>query len=369
MSVRDAILSFRDRMLTSPTFIRHAKRFPPTRVFARKNARALFHICAGFVYSQILLGCVQANVFESLGSGPKSAEELAGAANLSPDAMARLLRAAVALRLLDGRGDGRFGLGPLGAAMISNPSIASMVIHHQRLYADLADPLALLRSGGRDSAMSDYWPYASRRDPKDLSSAETAPYTALMAHSQTMISEEILDAISIRRFRRLADIGGGNGAFIRAARENSPATEFVLFDLPAVIDDARSRFEAADLGKTIHLTQGSFFDDDFPVGADAITLIRIIHDHDDDAALTILRKAHAALPPGGTLIVAEPFAEVSGAEPIGDAYFGFYLLAMGSGKPRTRRSLISMIEAAGFSTVRHVPTKLSILVSILDARK
>ena len=41
----------------------------------------------------------------------------------------------------------------------------------------------------------------------------------------------------------------------------------------------------------------------------------------------------AALPPGGTLLLAEPMAGTPGAEPVGDAYFGFYLLAMGSGRP------------------------------------
>ena len=36
-----------------------------------------------------------------------------------------------------------------------------------------------------------------------------------------------------------------------------------------------------------------------------------------------------------SLLVAEPMAGERGAEPMGDAYFGFYLLAMGRGRPRT----------------------------------
>ena len=61
----------------------------------------------------------------------------------------------------------------------------------------------------------------------------------------------------------------------------------------------------------------------------------MLHDHDDAAALALLRAARAALPPDGTLLLAEPMAGTPGAEPMGDAYFGFYLLAMGSGRPRT----------------------------------
>ncbi len=47
------------------------------------------------------------------------------------------------------------------------------------------------------------------------------------------------------------------------------------------------------------------------------------------------RRAHDALPPGGTLLIAEPMAGTPGAEAMGDAYFGLYLWAMGSGRPRS----------------------------------
>src|SRR4051794_4279593 len=76
-------------------------------------------------------------------------------------------------------------------------------------------------------------------------------------------------------------------------------------------------------------------------------LVRVLHDHDDAAAMTILRTARAALTPGGTLLVAEPMAATKGAETVG-SYFEFYLLAMGSGRPRTAGELTAMLQQAGF---------------------
>ena len=38
-----------------------------------------------------------------------------------------------------------------------------------------------------------------------------------------------------------------------------------------------------------------------------------------------------------------------GAETVGDAYFGFYLLAMGRGRARTPEQLKQMLTEAGFS--------------------
>ena len=60
-------------------------------------------------------------------------------------------------------------------------------------------------------------------------------------------------------------------------------------------------------------------------------------------------------------------SETSGAEPVGDAYFGLYLLAMGSGRPRTVAELKDFVRRAGFRRVREVATPRPILVRALVA--
>ncbi len=62
-----------------------------------------------------------------------------------------------------------------------------------------------------------------------------------------------------------------------------------------------------------------------------------------------LRNVRAALPAGGTLLLAEPMSDTSGAEAMADAYFGLYLLAMGSGQPRSAQTLRRMLQEAGFT--------------------
>ena len=54
-------------------------------------------------------------------------------------------------------------------------------------------------------------------------------------------------------------------------------------------------------------------------------------DHDDRRVAALLRRIRTALPRGGTLIVAEPMTGVTGARRVGEAYFSFYLRAMGRG--------------------------------------
>ena len=113
---------------------------------------------------------------------------------------------------------------------------------------------------------------------------------------------------------------------------------------------------------------GSFLTDALPQGADVASLVRVIHDHDDAAAMTILRAVRQALPAGGTLLLAEPMSGTPGAEAMGDAYFGFYLLAMGRGRPRTAAELTQMLQAAGFEAVRLLPTRMPLQTQLLVAR-
>ena len=188
-----------------------------------------------------------------------------------------------------------------------------------------------------------------------------------MAASQPMVAAEVLDAVRFDRFRCLLDVGGGEGAFLEAVACRHPSLRLMLFDLPAVAARARHRLAAA--GIMARVEGGDFRTDALPEGADAITLVRVVHDHDDATALALLRAAHRALRPGGTLILAEPMSGTPGAEPIGDAYFGLYLRAMGSGRPRTAERLAAMLTEAGFAAPRRVATRTPLLVRVLEARR
>ncbi|WPL19339.1 hydroxyneurosporene methyltransferase [Thiorhodovibrio winogradskyi] len=356
------------RLVASPAFQRWAADFPLTRPIAQRRASDLFDLCAGFVYSQILDACVRLELFERLAKAPVTPEQLSTEVDLPPAAADRLLRAGVALRLFKRRSGGRFGLGPHGAAMLGNPGIAAMVRHHRMLYRDLTDPLALLRGELADTELGRFWAYAGSATPGAAGDAEVASYSELMTASHAFVAGDTLDAYSFKNHQCLLDVGGGEGNFLLAAGQRWPHLRLQLFDLPAVAERAAKRLREHGLGERGATFGGDLMRDPLPQGADLISFVRVIHDHDDDAALTMLRAARAALPTSGTLLLTEPMAETPGAEPIGDAYFGFYLLAMGSGRPRPPRELTAMLKAAGFSCVRLLPTRRPMQTRVMVAK-
>ncbi len=359
----DRAYAWRDGLLTSARFRRWAADFPLTRPIARRRARALFDLCAGFVYTQVLLSCVRLGVFEILRAGPQSAASLAARLNLPSESADILLDAAVSLKLLSRR-RGRYGLGELGAALIGNPGLTAMIEHHALVYGDLVDPVALLRGERRQDGLHSYWSYADGTVPQD--DAQISPYTQLMSASQPFVAEEILAAIRFDRHRCLLDVGGGDGTFVEAVARATPGLKVMVFDLPPVADRARQRFERTGL------TQASAHGGDaktgpLPGGADLISFVRVIHDHDDKSVLAMLRQARTALAPGGTLMIAEPMSGTPGAEPIGDAYFGFYLVAMGRGRSRTPQAIEALLAQAGFTRPRRIATRLPVMARIIVA--
>ncbi|XBO41854.1 methyltransferase [Alsobacter sp. KACC 23698] len=349
-----------------PGFQRWASSFPLTRRVARRKARETFDLVAGFVYSQVLAATVRLGLLPMLADGPQDAPALARRLGLPVEAASRLLHAAASLKLAQAVGDGRFVLGERGAALLGNPGALAMVEHHAIVYDDLRDPVALLRGEVRATRLSAFWTYAGER--RDAAPEAAAAYSALMAASMPLLADDILEAYRFARHRRLLDVGGGEGAFAAAVAARTQDIRITVFDLPEVAARAERRLSGPAFSGRIDVAAGDFFAG-LPAGADAASLVRILHDHDDDAALRLLRAIHAALPPGGALLVAEPFAGEAGAEPIGDAYFGFYLLAMGQGRARRPAEVLALLGQAGFASARLVRTRRPMLTGLIVATR
>ncbi len=333
-------------------------RLPLGRGIGQRRALALHHITAGFVYSQVLAACVEIDLFAALQTGPKSTRSLSERTHLAQPGLERLLLAATALDLIENYGDGSWGLGELGAAMIANPGIGAMVTHHQHLYRDLLDPVGLLQSR-QSTHLSRYWPYARN----ETEHGGHDDYSDLMAISQLMVAGHVIRAAKLTHSAHLTDVAGGSGAFARAVLAASPNTRATVLDLPEVA----SRAQAENHDQRLTFVGGDMFEANIAPDCDTVSLIRILHDHDDEPVMRLLRKLNQVMPANARLVIAEPMAETEGAAAIGDTYFGIYLWAMGSGRPRSRAVLTQMLSDAGFQGIRERRSDMPCLVRVIEA--
>jgi len=189
-----------------------------------------------------------------------------------------------------------------------------------------------------------------------------------MAASQALSADQVLAAYPVHRHRRLLDVGGGSGAFSLAALKRAPDLQVEMFDLPPVAARARQRFERHGFAARARATGGDFRCDALPEGCDLVSLVRIVHDHDDDAVERILRGVRRAIDPGGVVLIAEPMLGTRGAEPVAAAYFGFYLLAMGQGRPRAPEEIGRLLRRTGFEKVETHRTTAPLLARVITAQ-
>lgn len=317
-------------------FHRLCARVPGLRSIAKAEGAALFEVVSGFVRSQALLALVELRVLHRLAEGAANTGTLARFADLPEARMAVLAQAGAGLKLMKLR-RGQWLLTARGAAFLAVPGLEGMVRHHPVLYRDLTDPVAFFR-GETDPELARFWPYVFG----GTDSATAARYSRLMAESQALVAEDTLRLVSFRGISHLMDVGGGTGAFLSAVAEQHPGLSLTLFDLPEVVAGAR-------LAPDVKIRSGSFRTDPLPQGADAISLIRVLYDHADATVAALLGACHAALPPGGKLVVSEPMGGGTRADPATDVYFAIYTLAMRTGRTRSAAEIVELGRAAGFS--------------------
>jgi demethylspheroidene O-methyltransferase len=352
---------FRNRVLANQKFQKWAAKMPLVRRIASQKAVELHHLTAGFVYTQTLTAVIQSNLLAVLQGRIETTKSVAAMCGLSPQAAFTLLTASRALKLTDEVTPGHWMVGELGASVLGNPAVADMVRHHAVLYRDLADPLAILRHR-ENTGLRNYWSYVPGGTRLEESHRE---YSRLMSSSLALIADHILDSYPLKDYASLIDVAGGTGQFARVVKQRYPELSTTVLDLPEVVSEAKALSTPHD----IRFVATDMFHSPLPENSELFSLIRVLHDHDDEPVKQLLSRLHSALRPGGHLLIAEPMTGTAGAESIGDTYFSFYLWAMGSGRPRTAKELEAMCLAAGFTRIRELKTPIPALTRLLVAEK
>ena len=357
----------RNAALGSARFQQWAARWPVFRSVARRRAARQFDLIAGFVYTQVTQVFVTTGLLAALRERVMQLDEVQGLTGLNEAAALRLLRAGAGIGLSESPQEGVWTLGQTGAELSANDGAMAMVRHHALLYRDLVDPLAMLqRAPGEGNALSAFWTYAT---PGDGSDQSAHPYSELLAATQPLVWQQIIGRYPFDSHARMLDVGGGSGGFVEAIGGHAPHLALGVFDLPEVVPLAGKRFRDTAIERRVTLHPGSFRRDPIPTGYDLVTLVRILHDHDDDVAQHLLESIFDSLPKGGKLLILEPMAQTRGVTAMGDAYFGLYLWAMGSGRPRPFAEIARMAQKAGFARVRAIGTPLPIIARGLLASK
>jgi hypothetical protein len=325
----------------------------------------LDQMITGYWVSQAIYAAAKFEIADLLKGGPRTAEQLAAATSTNTDALYRLLRALASVGIFSEGKERHFSLTPLAEPLQSNipgskRALALMSGDEQfRAWSEIAYSIQTGKRAFDKVFGEPLFDYLSGHADK------ARIFDAAMVGIHGRESSSILEAYDFSNISTLADIGGGNGSQITTVLQKRTQMKGILFDLPHVVERAKGPMGIAKVLDRCQLVGGNFFES-VPGGADAYMLRHIIHDWEEEKALTILRNCHQAMSSDGKLLVVESVIP-HGNEPFGGKFLDLVMLLSPGGKERTEEEYRELFEKAGFELTRIVPTGTQ--VSILEAAK
>ena len=176
---------------------------------------------------------------------------------------------------------------------------------------------------------------------------------------------DLLSASSLETLKVL-DIAAGHGLFGITIAQRYPRAEIVAVDWKAVLAVAEEHARAAQVHDRYRTVAGDAFATDFGTGYDVALVTNFLHHFDHAACTGFLRKVHAAVKPGGRVVVLEFVPNADRVSPPVPARFSLTMLAgTPGGDAYTFEELERQLEDAGFRNVsaHPLPTPEMVLVA------
>lgn len=323
------------------------------------GARRIQEVAMGYYRSQALYVAARLGIADLLEEGPRSAGELAAAAGgVDPDALLRVLRLLVDSGIFDQDPLGRFQLNPAGRELKTHGS-GSMKdlaeVFGEEFYLAFGNLLETVRTG-RDAFSITFgrglFEYLEEHPER------ARAFDRAMAGG-TVFFRAIPDVYAFSPGSTVVDVGGGNGALLRAILSACPQVRGVLFDTAPVVAAAASHLSGG-LGDRVEAVAGDFFRE-VVGGGDYYLLSRVLHDWTDARCLTVLANCRRAMNAKGRLLVVERLLPGSYATAT-DAN----MMAVTGGRERSVQEFGALLEASGFrmGTVTGLPLQVSLLEAL-----
>ncbi|MEM5310182.1 methyltransferase [Paraburkholderia sp. JHI869] len=256
----------------------------------------------GFWASKTLLSAVELEVFTNLAKTPRDAVQLADALGLHPRGAVDFFDALVALAVLE-REDGIYRNTPEAELFLdkSKPAYVGGLLEmaNSRLYPFWGALTEALRTGQpQNEAKQGGNPFdAIYRDEQSLRGFLKAMSGVSLGAAKAMAQK-----FPWQEYRTFIDIGTAQGALPVQIALAHPHLTGGGFDLPVVGPVFDEYVASNGLEGRLRFYAGDFFRDPCPT-ADVLVMGHILHDWDLGQKRELIAKCHAALPPGGCLIV------------------------------------------------------------------
>ena len=310
--------------------------------------REVMQLAVAYWASRCLHVVAELGVADKLGDEPQTAESLARAVGVQPQALHRVLRSLAnhGIFVHDGErfahnAESRTLRGDAPGSMRSLARMMGMKVHWDA-YRELDAAMRTGQASIEKVTASGLFSYL-REHPQ-----EGRIFDEAMEGKSAMAIALVPQAYDFSAFKTIGDIGGGLGHLLQAVLQKAPQAKGVLFELPDVAARARARNVPR-----VSYVGGDFFKDPIPA-CDLYMMMTVLHDWSDAESEAILRNLRASAPPKAKLLLIEGVVDPSAHDNI-VLDVDIEMLVMTSGRERTRVEWESVLSRGGFRLTRIIP--------------
>jgi hypothetical protein len=311
----------------------------------------IIDLYCGYMISQTLFTAVETGLFTAAGPDPATPAELAercGIPERSARAMADLL-ADAGLLVRDGAA---FRTAPDAEAFLTGRGPADLR-PMARYWATVSYP-----AWGNASEA-----FRTRRGVRPvLDKDQTEAYESTVALVTAETAADLARTYDFGRHRRLLDVGGGYGTFVRPVLAAYPDLTATLIDLPEVAEVV-----AGQAVPRLTAIGADVFASPLPSGHDVILVANLVHLLPPDRITELFRRLRAAAEPGTTLLLVDWWRADQAPHPSARFGAGEFLIISGG-------DLYQVDEVAGwlaetgwsFSGLTALPPPSGVITAVPD---
>jgi 2-polyprenyl-3-methyl-5-hydroxy-6-metoxy-1,4-benzoquinol methylase len=312
----------------------------------------IFGTFNGFHRSAALKAAVELDLFTTILAGATTPDAIAAKAGAAARGIRILCDALTVLGFLE-RDDAGYRVAAdyvpfLDAASPLYLGAAVRFLHNPSLIDGFARLTDAVRRGG--TALTEH----DALEPDNPVWVEFARAMAPLAGVTAELVAILLAAETLGPIRVL-DIAAGHGLFGIALAKRNAALEVTALDWPSVLTVAVENAEKAGVADRLRTRPGDAFTTDLGSGYDLVLVPNLIHHFDVAGCEALFRRVHAALKPGGRVVLVEFVPDEDRSGPATSVMFGLVMLAATpGGDVYTFAECTRMLQRAGFrNTTMH----------------
>lgn len=316
---------------------------------ATTDATAIHALGLGFMAARTLHVALEFDVFTRLSGAPQTLGQVASSAGLAERAAGRLLRACVAL-----------GLVQVEAGLYANTPMSDKYLVRGRptyigSYVQLFDDVAYHRWGQMGHALRHNRPVEDLDHPYryfETEMEDAHSFLSAQHDGSNSLGYALARRFDFSSFSCLLDLGGGAGTYTIEILKRNPHLKAIIFDFPTVCDMAERALQAAGLADRTSTVGGDYERDPLPTGPDVVLWSGNLHASSPQRCRDILMKLRGLLPAHGTILIHDYLLDDDGTGPLIPALLALHMTLVSEyGQVYSSAELRDLLTQTGFTDI------------------